>query len=156
MNPEQTNPNEEKTVLADHMNEIRQIEIEGYELGVKKARNALFWAGGLIFAGEMIQMFRLGYGFDPAMFGIAVLEAAVFVALGLWTRKKPYTAVLTGLVVFLLFIILAALVEFNDWGAEGFFKSLFRGIIVKVVILAALIKAISDARSLQTAKNERF
>ncbi|MBN8782161.1 MAG: hypothetical protein ABS85_00895 [Sphingobacteriales bacterium SCN 48-20] len=156
MNQEQTNPNEEKTVLADHMNEIRQIEIEGYELGVKKARNALFWAGGLIFVGEMLIMFRLGYGFDPQIFGIALFEAAVFVALGLWTRKKPYTAVVTGLIVFLLFIIISGLIGYFDWGAEGFITNMVRGIIVKIAILVTLVKGISDARALQTAKSERF
>lgn len=156
MSAEQTNPNEQPSVIADQMNEIRQIEMEGYELGVKKARNALFWAGGLIFAGEMIQMIRLNEGFDPLVFGIAVLEAGIFIGLGLWTRKKPYTAVVTGLIVFLLFIVLSGLVGYMEAGGEGFAKGLFSGIIVKVIILVALAKAISDARALQAAQNEQF
>ncbi|MDF2382730.1 hypothetical protein JMG10_14710 [Nostoc ellipsosporum NOK] len=156
MSPEQSNPKEEKTVLADHMNELRQIEMEGYELGVKKARNALFWAGGLIFAGEMFIMYQLGYGFDPAIFGIALFEAAVFVGLGLWTRKKPYAAVVTGLIAFILFVILSGVVGYIEWGAEGFLTNMVRGIFIKIIILAALVKGVRDARALQTARDEKF
>jgi asparagine N-glycosylation enzyme membrane subunit Stt3 len=156
MSPEQSNPKEEKTVLADHMNELRQIEMEGYELGVRKARNALFWAGGLIFAGEMFSMYQLGYGFDPTIFGIALFMAAVFVGLGLWTRKKPYTALVTGLIAFILFVILSGVVGYIEWGAEGFFTNMVRGIFIKIVILAALVKGLRDARALQTARDEKF
>lgn len=40
----QNKPHEEiqQDQIADYHADIRQIELEGYELGVKKARNALF------------------------------------------------------------------------------------------------------------------
>jgi hypothetical protein len=47
-------PNQEKVQdqIADYHADINQIHLEGYELGVKKARNALFWAAGLILLGK--------------------------------------------------------------------------------------------------------
>ncbi len=155
MNNDFNNPGKEKNVIADYADELRQIEMESYETAVKKARNALFWTAGLVFLGEMISMLRSETGFDPIIFVIALFEAGIFVALALWTKKKPYTAVVTGLIAFLGIIALSAVAFGILEGAAGVMKALISGIIVKVIILVTLIKALSDARALQKAKEER-
>ena len=153
----ETNTNEDLSSgdqITDYHADITQIEREGYEAVVKKARNALFWAAALIFAGEMIAMFsKLGV-FDITVFGIAVFEAAIFIGLALWTRKKPYTAIICGLCAFILFIILSVVVNGYTDGAEGALKAVFGGIIVKVLILLALIRPLKDARELQRMNEE--
>lgn len=141
--------------ISDYHNEIRQIELEGHELGVKKARNALFWAAGLIFAAEMIGMFRSRGQFDLLIFGIALFEAGIFILFALWTRKKPYTAIVAGLIAFIAFIIFAIVVNTLAWGLEGAIKAIFGGIIVKALILIALIRPLKDAKELQSAKEEK-
>jgi len=148
------NTGKEEHVIANFVDEIKQIEIEGYELRVRKARNALYWTAGLIFLSEMIGMGQSGEGFDPLIFVIALAEAGVFVALALWTKKKPYTAVLTGLIIFIGLIILSVVASGIVYGSEGVLKALWGGIIIRVIILVNLISALSDARALQAAKEQ--
>lgn len=149
-------PESQENVIADYANNLKEIEMLSYETAVRKARNALFWTAGLIFLGEMIGMMRDDLGFDPLVLGIAIVESGIFVALGIWTRKKPYTAVVTGLIAFLGIILFSVIVSGMIDGSAGAMKALIGGIIVKVIILATLIKALGDARALQKAKEERF
>ena len=149
-------PDQQKDIIADYANEIQQIQMEGYERTVRRARNALFWAGGLIFLGEMIAMFRSETGFDPILLVIALVEGGIFVALAFWTKKKPYSAILTGLAVFLAFIVLSMVLFGMAEGSAGVLKSLVSGIIVKIVILVNLILPIKDAKELQDAKKRNF
>ena len=144
-------PDQQKDVIADYANEIQQIHMEGNERSVRRARNSLFWAGGLIFFWEMVSMFRTT-GFDAIVFTIALIEGGIFVGLGLWTKKKPYTAIVTGLIVFIAFIILSIVINGMLEGAEGVLKALFSGIIVRVIILVNLILPLKDAKELQESK----
>lgn len=144
----------QENVIADYADELRQVEIQSYERGVKKARNALFWTAGLIFFWEMIGMARAGLGFDMMVFVIALVEAGIFVGLALWTKTKPYTAVVSGLIAFIGIMILGVVAYGIVDGTEGVLKALISGIIVKVIILVNLIKALSDARALQELKKE--
>jgi hypothetical protein len=156
MTTETNDPAPQADVIADYASELQQIEMEGYELAVRKARKALFWAGGLIFLGEMISMFTAGGGFSPLIFIIALIEAGIFIALAFWTKKKPYAAVVSGLIAFIGIIILAAVANGITDGATGVFKALFGGIIVKVIILVNLILPLKDAKALQQAKQQEM
>jgi hypothetical protein len=157
MSNEETNlsPGNQENPIADYADELKQIEMQGYETAVRKARNALFWTAGLFFLGEMIAMMRTDTGFDPVVFGVALVEAGIFIALALWTKKKPHTAVVTGLIVFIGLNILSVVVNGMTDGSEGVMKALIGGIVVKVIILVTLIKALSDANALQKAKENR-
>jgi hypothetical protein len=138
--------------IADYHDEIRQIELEGYELTVKKARNALFWAAGLVSLGEIIGYARSGI--EPDLLGIIIVAVivAAFIMLALWTKKRPYTAIIMGIVVFCLYILLNVIAFAYIEGATGILKGIFGGIIVKILILVALIRPLKDAKELQNAK----
>lgn len=156
MTAENKNPDQQENVISEYASELKQLEMEGYELAVRKARNALFWAGGLIFLGEMISMFGQGLGFQPILFAVALVEAGIFIALAFWTKKKPYTAVVTGLIAFIGIILLSVIVNGMVEGSAGVLKALFGGIIVKVIILVNLILPLKDAKALQEAMKQRF
>jgi hypothetical protein len=156
MTTENNQPAQEENVIADYANELKQIEIESYEQTVRKARNALFWAGGLIFLWEMIAMYRDDLGFHPVYLIVALFEAGIFIALAFWTKKKPYTAVVWGLIAFSAIILLSVIVNGMAEGGVGIVKALFSGIIVKVIILVNLIRPLKDAKALQEAKNQQF
>lgn len=141
-------PEQSQDIIADYTGELEQIQMEGNQLAVKKARNALYIAAGLIFLSEMIGMARLG-GFDSFVFIFALVEAGIFVALALWAKKKPYTAVVTGLIVFVAIIAFSVFINGKVYGAEGVFKALVGGIIFKVIILVGLIRPLKDAKELQ-------
>ena len=156
MTTETNDHGQQQDVIADYANELQQIEMEGYERAVRKARKALFWAGGLYFFWEMIGMIRSEGGFNLAWFIIAVVEAGIFIALAFWTKSKPYTAVLTGLIYFIGLIILSAFALAMQEGSIGVFKALFSGIILKVIIIVNLVLPIKDAKALQEAKKNRI
>lgn len=140
--------------IADYHNDVRTIELEGYALGVKKARNALFLTAALVFLGEMIAMYITGGEFNIYIFIIALFEAGIFVALALWTKKKPYYAVMGGLIGFIGIMLIAAAVAAYENGAVGFIKAVFGGIIVKAIILVTLIRALTASKALQEAIEE--
>ncbi len=141
--------------LADQFEELRQIELEGYELAVKKARNALFWTAGLIFFWEMFAIWKDTGSFDPFVLAFASGVAAIFIGLALWTKKKPYTALITGIIVFVLYIALVVVVNGMAEGIKGVLAGLFSGIIVKILIFINLFRPIKDAKLLQEAKDQR-
>ena len=155
---EKTTQQNDQDTISSYVADLTQIEIEGYELGVKKARNALFWAAGLFFVGEMISLFMTP-GLDAItisiVIAIALVEAGIFVALGFWTRKKPYTAIIWGIITFCAFIILGAVATGYSDGASAGVANIFRGIIVKIIILINLIRPLGDAKALET-KRELF
>lgn len=141
--------NETTSQIADFHEGIAELEKEGYKAGVNKARNMLFLAAGLILAGEVIGVAIASEGIDPLGAAIVVFIVGIFIALAIWTKKKPFTAIVGGLIAFISYILLnAVLLGYAD-GADGVFKGLFGGIIFKIIILAALIRPLKDAKELQ-------
>ena len=141
-----------ENVIADYANEIKQIELEGSERVVKKARNALFWTAGLLLLSEILSSFTDGYELTAYLIATIIVEVGIFIALALWTKKKPYTAIVTGIAVFAGLQLFSAIVLGMTEGASGVLKILFSGIIVKVIILVTLFRALGDAKELQQAR----
>jgi len=144
---------ETEDVITAYADEIKQIELEGHGRTVKKARNALFWTAGLLLASEIISSFRGGYDLSPYVIAVIVLEVGVFIALALWTKKKPYSAIVTGIIIFIGLQLLSAVVTGKEEGAEGIFKVLISGFLVKIIILVTLFRAVGDAKELQQARS---
>ncbi len=124
-----------------------EFSVQGYDKHVKNARNAIFVVAitqllfGLLVTlsttkhiDSMILEIRLG---------VIVLISMIFFALGLWTKKKPYTAILSALIFYGILIL-------NDTIYEP--VSLFKGIIVKIFIIIYLVRGLSDARDAQRWK----
>ncbi len=141
-------------LVADDLEGIRQIEMEGYALAVKKARNALYWTACLLFVSETINWYNTGHQFDPLLLIIVFVEVGLFAGLALWTKKKPYNAVVSGLCAFIGIILLSAVLAGMQEGVGGFFTAMLRGLIFKIIIIIMLANSFSDARALQTAMEE--
>lgn len=156
MTTENNHTEPQENVIADFANELKQTEMAGYEHAVTKARNALFWTGGLLFFWEMVGMAREGLGFDPVVFIIGLIEAGIFIGLALWTKKKPYSAIVTGLTIFICIILFYVVANGMIEGSAGVLKALFSGIIIKVIILVNLIRPLKDAKALQEAMRQEF
>src|SRR5262245_20878203 len=96
----------ENNEITEYYEGIKQLEIQGYETGIKKARNALFVTAALLFIGEMISAAISDLPFTLLFWAIVLVEAGAFVALAFWTKTKPYAAIIVGLVLFFLIWIL--------------------------------------------------
>jgi hypothetical protein len=149
----QTEP--EQDAIARYASDLKIEEMEGYQKAIKKARTALYVAAAVVFLSEMLAMARSDAGFDAFSFGFGTVMAGIFITLALWTKKKPHTAVVTGLIVYLAYVALVVLVNGLLYGSEGYFKGLVSGIIWKIFILVNLIAPLKDAKALQDAMKER-
>ena len=72
-----------------------------------------------------------------------LLTALVFLAFGLWTKKKPYTAILAALIFYGLLLLADAIYDPT---------SLLRGVIMKIFIVVYLIRGLDQARDAQRLK----
>jgi hypothetical protein len=151
--PEQQNEDaveksaESANAISDYFDGVRQLELQGYESGVKRARTVLFVTAALVFVGELIYAASNNITMTPTLIGIVALESVFFVGLALWTRRKPYTAIMIGLIVFIGLWVLAII-------SSGF-KAAIGGILVRIIIIAYLIKALKPAKDWEEAKRSQ-
>jgi hypothetical protein len=141
----QNQPAEEnKSEITEYYEGVKKLEIAGYETGIRKARNTLFFTAALFLVSELLLAAIAGAEFTPLFFGIIIIQSGIFVALAFWTRSRPYAAILVGLIYFLLLWALSI-------GLYGF-EAAYKGIIVKIIIIVFLVKAIKPARAWEEAK----
>ena len=123
--------------------EEEDLSMEGYDKPVKQARNILFAIAaiqlvGIYFANEQ-------YGLERIVTCILSIGLAlIFFLLGLWTKRKPYDAIITGIVVYSMLIIGNTIFEP---------ATILQGFIFKIVIFALLITALSNAKAVQRWKD---
>jgi len=142
-NPDNQQPPVENEI-ADYYDGVKKLEMEGYETGIKKARNALFVTAVIILLGEIISASTSGVPFTPLLIGIIAVEVGIFVALGFWTKTKPYTAIIVGLVLFIVMWI-AAIAIIGGQAA-------YSGIVIKIIIISYLASALKPAKAWEDLK----
>ena len=76
-------------------------------------------------------------------FGIDAGIGLIFLGLALWSRKKPKTAFTTALVLYLL--INAGFMLLDP-------ENIFKGILIKIIVVVALVKANNNARKYEDIK----
>jgi len=138
---------ESENVISDYYEGVKQLEMEGHESGIKKARNALFATAAILLIGEIINAGVSGYGFTPLLVAIIVAEVGAFIALGFWTKTKPYAAIVTGLILFILLWVLAIVVIGG--------KATYSGILVRIIIIWYLASALKPARAWEELKKNK-
>lgn len=134
----------EENAISDYYDDVKKLEMRGYESGIRKARNALFVTAGLLLLGEILSASTNHIPWTPLLIGIVVVEVGVFVALGLWTKTKPFSAIVTGLILFVLYWIATIIIV----GVEASYS----GIIVKLIIIVTLAQAVKPARAWEETK----
>ena len=130
--------NEQETIFKDD-----EFSLEGYDKSIKNARLALFAVAGLqLIFGTII---GVSQDSDTAIYTviISIIVAAIFIGLGLWTKSKPYTAIVTGLIVFVSLHLIEAIFDSS---------TIKNGIIMKIVVIVYLVKSINDAKEAQEMK----
>ncbi|MFN8250806.1 MAG: hypothetical protein U0V75_02905 [Ferruginibacter sp.] len=124
-----------------------EFSMEGYDKHIRQARNTLFIAAGILFLNAMILFSK--FEFDLELLWLDYLLWVVyiggFIALGLWTKKKPYYAIIGGLILFGAFIVINALLE------PG---TILSGLIFKIAVIVFLIKGLNDAKNAQQMKEQ--
>ena len=139
--PAETAPNENQSIFSEE-----DFVNQGYDKHIKQARNAIFAVAVLIVVSVLFLVFSGSEAdeylwVDILIYGIFV---AGFISLGLWTKKKPYYAIVGALVLYSGFIALNAVLDIT---------TLYKGILIKIVIIVLLVKGINDAKETQERKD---
>lgn len=136
--PEQTTPQQEETIFDE-----RDFLLEGYDKHVRQARNALFIIAGLLVLTGLLSSLNASEEMLIYVWVEILIMVAAFVALGFWSKKKPYTAILIGLILFIAYMGLYIIIDYTN---------IFSGILVKIFIIVYLVKGLNNAREAQTIK----
>jgi hypothetical protein len=121
-------------------------DLAPYEKSMKNARVWLYVIAAIQFILGIVEFNTVD---DPTIaavaFGIDAFIALVFLVLAVWSKKKPVIAFTIALSFYVVIIVSLALIS-------GDFAGLAKGIIFKILIVAALIKANKDARKYEAIK----
>src|SRR6266699_1805888 len=89
--------NNQETIFSEN-----EFSMEGYDKHIRQARNTLFILAGF----QLISAIYLFSISDTPIswitFALTCFIAVVFAGLGLWSKKKPYTAIVTALIIYIL------------------------------------------------------
>ncbi len=142
-NPQEVDPeNITGTIFTEE-----EFSLQGYDKHIRQARNTIFVAAGVLLLSVIIVCFTVPAGYEYLWIDLTIygLFIAGFVALGFWTKKRPYYAIICALILYGLLIALNAYVDIS---------SIFKGLIFKIIIIVYLIKGLSDAREAQYMQDQ--
>jgi hypothetical protein len=106
---------------------------------VKRGQIILFILGGL----DIIIGIITGLFIKDDLFVLIsnLIIGAIFISLGFWANKKPFPALLSGLIVYITLLVINGII---DW------QSIFNGLVIKILIIAAFFYGF---RSINESKN---
>jgi hypothetical protein len=107
---------------------------------IRSGRNSLFVVSAIALFTGLFYFF--GYNDGATLIGSAIL-AIIYLVLGFWSQQRPLIALVLGMLVFLTTIVINALLEP---------ETIYKGIILKIFILAYLGKGISSAMQLRNSE----
>jgi hypothetical protein len=137
MNTETTQDN---TPATDIFEEVKHQQTEVHRKLIKQARSTLYLIAIYQIISSLLIAFTQETGTVRTVEIIAgVIIAGIYTGLGYYSRKKTFIAFLIGLILYVTLLILTGV---NDPAA------LLKGAVFKFFIIAALIRGLIKARSL--------
>ncbi|HMI80112.1 MAG TPA: hypothetical protein VK484_15035 [Ferruginibacter sp.] len=124
-----------------------EFSIKGYDKHIRQARNAIFIAAGILVLNLILLAVTVPDAYEYLWIDILIWGAFIagFILLGLWTKKKPYSAIVGALILYIVFIIFNAVLDVT---------TIYKGIILKIVIIILLAKGLNDARQAQRMQEQ--
>lgn len=119
------------------------IDTVEYEKKFKTARIWIYVIAGFQFAMGIFEFMKEEETLAWIALGIDWTVALIFLLLGLWSRRKPAAAFLSALIFYLVMITAFAAIDISN---------VFKGILFKIFIVIALIKAYNNAREYEKIK----
>jgi len=119
------------------------IDADEYEKKFKSARTWIYVIAGFQFAMGIFEFIKEEETVAWIALGIDWTVALIFLLLGLWSRKKPAAAFLSALIFYLAMVTAFAAIDISN---------VLKGIIFKILIVIALVKAYNTAREYENMK----
>lgn len=131
----------------------REVELQIEALERTKVANARKWILGIGFWYLVTALFVFVILREPGMRGLRNLQVGshvglfvIHVGLYLWARKAPLAAAVVSLILFVSLHIASAVVDPSQ---------IYKGILIKVLFIAVLVKAIQAGYEIHRLRNER-
>jgi len=120
----------------------QEFSIQGYDKHIRQARNAIYAVAILLAINLLIYSFNIPEGYQYFWLDLIIWSAFIagFIFLAVYTKRKPYHAIVAALILYAAFIILNAVIDIS---------TLYGGFIFKIIIIVLLVKAINNAREAQ-------
>ena len=102
---EQQTPPTEESIFQES-----DFSMKGYDKHVRNARIMLYILAGLSLL-AIVSLIPINEPLRYFMTGMLIVLAVVFAVIGYWSKKSPYTALLTALIVFCSLQLLSAVLD---------------------------------------------
>ncbi|HQW93619.1 MAG TPA: hypothetical protein PKY28_10990, partial [Ferruginibacter sp.] len=92
-----------------------EFSLEGYDKHIKQARNAIFAVAILLVINLVVLAFSVSESYEYLWIDIAFWSVFIagFVLLGLWTKRRPYYAIIGAICLYTIFIVINAAVDIS-------------------------------------------
>ncbi|MDH7448370.1 zinc-ribbon domain-containing protein [Aquimarina sp. 2201CG14-23] len=127
------NGDEKEKAVFHAKKAMKKNEIMDDHKRISSARNTLYWIAGINLVLGFIHFFASQ---DIASLIVQIIVGAIYLVLAYWSQKKPFAAILSGLLFYLTMIAILAIAEP---------ATIFSGILFKIIIIAFLAKGVYSA-----------
>jgi len=140
--PEQDAEKNTETIFTEE-----EFSIKGYDKHIRQARNAIFIAAGILVLNLILLAVTVPDAYEYLWIDILIWGAFIagFILLGFWTKKKPYSAIVGALILYIVFIIFNAVLDVT---------TIYKGFLIKIIIIVLLAKGLNDARQAQRMQEQ--
>jgi hypothetical protein len=124
----------------------QHMEMDSLKGKIKSAGTTLYILAGVFLLYGLILFFFQGSNDNASALLITnAVVAIIFLLLGYWSEKKPLAAIISGMTLYILVQLLAAI---DDP------LSILKGIIFKVIVISYLIKGLLSALEAEKIKKQ--
>ena len=136
--PEQQPAPQEESIFNEH-----ELVDDRYMKKVRQARNAIYVVAAIQFVFGLYSGLTAPEELMYITLGIMMVVALMFLGLAIWANWKPYPAILIALILYCGLILLDLVYDP---------ATIFRGIIMKVIIIIYLVKGLNNAAEARRMK----
>ncbi|HEV7231416.1 MAG TPA: hypothetical protein VGO45_08820 [Bacteroidia bacterium] len=138
--PQRGTEEQQKKYVGDHM--VQKIRLDEMGDAIIKARNMLFTISALTLIPYLIASIKTG---EVVVFLIGIFVALLYAGLALWSRTQPFSAILTGMILYVSLWALYTIINPINF---------FSGILYKIMGLTALYYGYNAARNYDKMKKQ--
>jgi hypothetical protein len=139
--PQRGNLQEQKSFLCDVDN--REIQMGQQKITLGFARYILFC---IAIINLVVGILGVSYTTEEVTYIPELIMAVIYMFLGIWATKKPFPAILTGLIIYVVMIIFKGII---------LPQSVFSGIIMKAIIIAAFCYGLADSKRYEKNRSKK-
>ncbi len=146
-NPARSEMNSEKENNIDYSEVYRTQELKQLNKRLRKTRNILFICAMAVIGGALVFWIMPETSFNSINFLYYTCLSVVLVLLGIFSNKRPYVSLVTGLILCISFWVAEILMKKTD-------DLLIEGSIQKLFIISLLVSCLHASKEAELIRKE--